>query len=168
MRRLAVPSLVFSVLAACAAERGAEDAASPVAAYFSEQAVDVIEVRVADRQPVDKVELFAPDGRIFLAHRIDREKEAAGGGARPSFGLGVGVFGGSSTRVGTSIGLGFPLGGIEQPYREPGYTSLAAVRVSDMAAYRADWQRWVLRIRLGTPETSFRFMEIPAPRPPEG
>ncbi len=46
---------------------------------------DVIELRVTDRQPVDKVELLAPGGRVYLAHRIDREKttpESSAGGGR--------------------------------------------------------------------------------------
>jgi len=41
--------------------------------------------------------------------------------------------------------------------------------VGDMAAYRAGWPDWKIRLKVGTPEAgNVRFMEIPAPRPPEG
>ncbi len=159
-----------ALLIGCAGGGGPRDAAapSPVTAGFLAEAPDVVEVRVTDRQPVDKVELYSPDGRVYLAHRIDREKVAAEQGPYTGLGVGVGMSGGSQTRVGTSIGLGFPLGGMERPPYESQYYSVALVRVDDMAGYQAGWRRWVVRIRLGTPETSFRFMEFPAPRPPEG
>jgi hypothetical protein len=162
--------LVALILAGCASEDGGARRASasqPVTAGFLVQTPDVIELSVDDRQPVDRVELLAPDGRVYLAHRIDREKATQEPRASTGLGVGVGVFGGSSTKVGTSFGIGIPLGGIEAPPTEPRYSSIALVRVEDMAGYRAGWRRWILRIRLGTPETSFRFMEIPGPRPPD-
>ncbi len=171
MKAVLAPLLIALLLAGCASEDGGGRRAvspPPVTAGFLAETPDVIELSVIDRQPVDKVELLAPDGRIFLAHRIDREKTTRDSRAGGGLGVGVGVFGGSSTKVGTSFGIGFPLGGVEAPPTAPHYESVALVRVEDMAGYRSSWPRWVLRIRLGTPETSFRSIEIPAPRPPDG
>ena len=154
------------LLAACAGDDRPAPIASPVAARFVADMADVIEVEISDRQPVDQVELLAPDGRVIPAYQILRETAVeAGVGLRPS--IGVGVSGGSSSRVGVGVGIGFPIGGFERPADAPRVRSLARLRVPDMAAYRAAWPHWVLRIRLGTPEAGLRFMEIPAPRPPE-
>lgn len=154
------------LLAACAGDDRREPIASPVAVRFAADAADVIEAEVTDRQPVDRVELAGPDGRVVPAYQILRDTAAeAGVGLRPS--IGVGVSGGSSSRVGVGVGIGFPIGGFERPAEPPPVRSLARLRVPDMAAYRAAWPRWTLRIRLGTPEAGFRFMEVPAPRPPE-
>ena len=154
------------LLAACAGNDRPASIASPVAVRFVADAADVIEVEVTDRQPVDRVELAGPDGRVIPAYQILRDTAAeAGVGLSPS--IGVGVSGGSSSRVGVGVGIGFPIGGFERPAEPPPVRSLARLRVPDMAAYGADWPRWTLRIRLGTPEAGWRFMEIPAPRPPE-
>ena len=162
--------LALLVLAACAGERN-RHISSPVAARFADATVGApeiapeIEITATDRQPVETAELIAPDGTAIPAHQIDRNKtvEESRGGA-PS--VGVGVFGGSSGNVGTSIGIGFPLFGDDEE-REPVIDSRALIRVPDMDAYRAGWQHYRLRLRFGLPENE-RVMEIPAPRPPEG
>ncbi len=158
--------LALIVLAACAGEREPH-ITSPVAARFADGAAGApeIEITASDRQPMETAELIAPDGSAIPAHQIDRNKtvEETRGGA-PS--VGVGVFGGSSGRVGTSIGIGFPLFGDDEQ-RDAVIDSRALIRVPDMNAYRADWQHYRLRLRFGPPENE-RVMEIPAPRPPEG
>jgi hypothetical protein len=45
--------------------------------------------------------------------------------------------------------------------------SHALIRVADMLSYRSGWQNWKVHLRLGTPQTSERDVEFPAPRPPE-
>ncbi len=154
------------LLAACAGDDRREPIASPVAVRFATDAADVIEVEVTDRQPVDRVELAGPDGRVVPAYQILRDTAAEEGiGLSPS--IGVGVSGGSSSRVGVGVGIGFPIGGFERPAEPPPVRSIARLRVPEMAAYGAAWPRWTVRIRLGTSEAGWRFMEIPAPRPPE-
>ncbi len=157
--------LVLLAVAACAGDddRGFS---SPVAAGFAAGAADRIEVTVADSQPVETAELVAPDGSVTAAYQIDRSKTIdEGGGPQPS--VGVGVFGGSSGQIGTSVGINFPVGRSGAP-SDPVIDSRALILVPDMAAYRAGWTGYRLRLHLGTTETNRRVMEIPAPRPPEG
>jgi hypothetical protein len=166
MRVLACLLALF-VLAACAGDRE-RHISSPVAARFADEAASApeIEITATDRQPVETAELIAPDGTAIPAHQIDRSKtveETRGGD--PS--VGVGVFGGSSGHIGTSVGIGFPLFG-DGSSRDPVIDSRALIRIPDMAAYRAGWQQYRLRLRFGAAPENERVMEIPAPRPPEG
>ena len=133
------------------------------------------ELQVTDPQPVTRVELAAPDGRIFLAHHIDRERLTRRGGGyygQPTMGVGVGggsggcCWGGSG--VGLGVGFGFPLGDAREPdYGPAGVASTALVQVPDMAAYRAHWQQWKVRIYLGE-GGSERMVEVAAPQPNAG
>lgn len=163
-------SLLLSglLLAACAGDRGDEPAfRTPVTAGFAAGETDIVEVRVTDEQPVEVAELVGPDGRVYVAHQILRDRLVEErGGVVPNVGIGVGVAGGSRSRIGTSIGLGFPLGGFGGGADEAEVLSRARIRVDDMVAYRADWQDWKVRIQFGTPEAGLRFMEVPAPAPP--
>ena len=157
--------LALLSLAACS---GDEDRgiSNPVAARFAAESGDRIEVTVADPQPVETAELIAPDGGATAAYQIDRSKTVEEDGrAAPS--VGVGVFGGSSGHIGTSIGIGIPIFGSGAP-EDPVIDSRVLILVPDMAAYRAHWTEYRLRLHLGTSDTNRRIMEIPAPRPPEG
>jgi hypothetical protein len=159
--------LAFFVLAGCSGG-GGEIASRPVSAEFTTAAgaPEQIEITVADRQPVETAALVAPDGSATPAYRIDRSRTVEEErGMEPS--VGVGVFGGSSGHVGTSVGINIPVGRAGAPY-DPVINSRALIRVPDMAAYRAGWQNWKIHIELGTSEVNRRVMEIPAPRPPEG
>ena len=148
--------------------------ANPVVTGFAESEQDTVRVQVTDPQPVTRVELAAPDGRTFLAHQIDRERLTRQGGGYGQPTMGVGVGGGSSSGwgrrsgVGVGIGFGFPLGDASQSAARPvGVTSTALVRVPDMAAYRAQWQQWRVRIYLGE-GASERMVEVAAPPPAAG
>ena len=126
-------------------------------ASFSGSEQDTVKVQVTDPQPVTRVELAAPDGRIFLAHQIDRERLTRQGG---------GYYG--QPTVGVGVGFGFPLGDAREPdYRPAGVASTALVHVPDMAAYRAQWQQWKVRIYLGE-GASERMVEVAAPQPGAG
>lgn len=158
--------LSLLLVAACAGERE-RPISRPVNAQFASQALseDRVEVTAIDRQAMESAELVAPDGTAIAAYQIDRNRTVVDGdGPRPS--VGVGVFGGSSGHIGTSVGIGFPLFGADDP-DEPVIDSRALIRVPDMAAYRAVWQTYRVRLRFGPPENE-RVMELPAPRPPEG
>jgi len=166
------------LMAACANNQGTAghqgSAANPVVTSFSTGEQDTLEVQVTDREPVTRAELAAPDGRIFLAQRIDRERltRQGGGYGQPSLGVGVGVAGGSGGHVGTGVGVGFGFpfiigGSDDYGYREPRVTSTALIHVPDMAAYRAQWQQWKVRVYLGE-GASQRMIEVAAPQPAAG
>lgn len=155
---------------------------TPIVASFAPNTTNVVQVAVEDRRPVEQVELIAPNGRVYVAQTITRDQLVdvydRYGYARgyppgyseypygPRAGVGVGVFGGSSGRVGTSIGLGFPLGGYDTVERQVGYKSIARIPVDDMGFYQATWQKWRMRIRFNEPGGGNRFIEIEAPPPP--
>jgi hypothetical protein len=156
-----------------AAQRGTP--ANPVVTSFSESEQDTVKVQVTDPQPVTRVELAAPDGRILLAHQMDRERLIRQGGSyygQPTVGFGVGGGSGgccwSGSGVGVGLGFGFPLGDARQTDDRPaGVISTALVRVPDMAAYRAQWQQWKVRIYLGEGANE-RMVEVAAPPPAAG
>ncbi len=159
------------LMAACADQRGADAPAgtadNPVVTTFSTSEPDTLDVQVTDREPVTRVELAAPDGQVFTAHQIDRERLSRRGGSYGQPSMGVGVGGGSGGfGVGTGVGFGFPLGGGDYGApRDPRVASTAKIRVPDMAAYRARWQQWKVRVTLGE-GGSKRVIEVGAPPPP--
>lgn len=163
------------LLAACtdtaAPPAPAGSAGNPVLASFAAGEKDTLAVEVSDRDPVNRVELAAPDGRVYTAHQIDRERlNRAGGRVEPGMGVGLGVGVGSGGRVGVGSGvsLGFPLNiGGSAARTEPRVESRALIRVPDMAAYRAGWSGWKVRVYLGNGATS-RVIEVAAPTPPAG
>ncbi len=159
---------LLCLLAACSSGGGSGGIAQTANASFAPGAPDVLEVRLTDRLPLESAQLVAPDGRFFPAREIERDRIVEQY-PRAAPGFGVGVFGGSSGHVGTSVGVGFPIGGYGSGPRETRVQSLARIPVGDMAGYRAGWQHWKIRLQVGTPEAgNARTMEIPAPRPPEG
>ena len=147
--------------------------ANPVVTSFSGSEQDTVKVQVTDPQPVTRVELAAPDGRVYLAHQIDRERLTRQGGGyygQPTVGVGGGSggWGGGGVGVGLGFGFGFPLGDAREPDDGPGgVASMALVHVPDMAAYRAQWQQWKVRIYLGE-GTGERMIEVAAPQPAAG
>lgn len=149
--------------------------ANPVVTSFSESEQDTVKVQVTDPQPVTRVELAAPDGRIYLARQIDRERLTQQGGGyygQPTVGVGVGGGSGgccwSGSGVGVGLGFGFPLGDARDSDDRPaGVMSTALVPVPDMAAYRAQWQQWKVRIYLGEGGAE-RMVEVAAPQPGAG
>ena len=166
------------LMAGCSNNQGSagprSSPANPVVTSFSGSEQDTLQVQVTDREPVTRAELAAPDGRIFLAHQIDRERltRQDGGYGQPSMGVGVGVGGGSGGHVGTGVGVGFGFpfvigGADDNGYREPRVASTALIHVPDKAAYRAQWQQWKVRVYLGD-GASQRMIEVAAPPPAAG
>lgn len=123
---------------------------------------------MTDAQPVEQASLIAPNGSATLAYQISRDHLAANSQPGIAAGLGLGLFGGTySNGVSSGFGIGFPFFGSPPPPAEPVVQSHALIRIADMATYRSGWQNWKLHLRLGSPETSERDVEFPAPRPPE-
>ena len=160
--------LAMLLLSACSQRATPLPAPPPLTVGFAAATPDVVEVTMLDRQPVEQASLVGPDGHAIAAYRISRDRRAVATDPGIAAGLGLGVFGGSSGGVATGFGIGFPLFGSPPPTPEPVVQSHALIRVEDMKAYRADWQKWKLHLRLGSPETSERDVEFPAPRPPGG
>jgi hypothetical protein len=155
-------------LAGCAAREPPPSAPPPLTTGFAAGLGDVVEVTMTDPQPVEQASLIAADGKAFPAYQISRDHLAAAGQPGMAAGLGFGIFGGTySNGVSSGFGLGFPFFGSPPPPAELVVQSHALIRVADMPAYRSGWQNWKLHLRLGTPQTSERDVEFPAPRPPE-
>jgi hypothetical protein len=147
---------------------------NPVVTSFSESEQGTVTVQVTDPQPVTRVELAAPDGRVYLAYQIDREHLTRQGGygyGQPTVGVGVGggsggcCWGGGG--VGVGLGFGFPLGDARQPDYPVGVASTAVIHVPDIAAYRTGWQQWKVRVYLGEGPAE-RMIEVAAPPPAAG
>ncbi|MBL8698667.1 MAG: hypothetical protein JNK67_09860 [Alphaproteobacteria bacterium] len=104
-----------------------------------------IDVTTTGRHALARVELLMPDGRATVGDVVDHQAiadRAPGGGP---FDVGVGVFGGSSSRVGGGVSIGFPILGGGRAVA-PMIRSRARVAVPDVEAYRRDWPQ--ARIRL--------------------
>jgi hypothetical protein len=133
---------------------------------------EIVAIELEGRRTFDTAVLVAPDGTETAAFLIDRERtdDAGGSSSGMSWGMGTGVAVGTggSSGVGVGVGIGFPIGGGSNA--DPStirYRTEAQIRVPDMAAYRASWQDWVLRIHLPKDELwTERTIELPAPEPP--
>jgi hypothetical protein len=123
-------------------------------------------VELEDERTFDEAVLVAPDGTEIAAYRIERDRESSTSRYDDSPSAGVGV-GGGSGGFGVGVGIGIPLGGGSESYVR--YETEAKIRLPDMAAYRADWPKWRLRIHLPKDEDGApaRTIEMAAPPPPD-
>lgn len=160
--------LAMLLLGACAQRAAPPPAPPPLTTGFAAGLPDVVEVTMVGRQPVEQASLIGPDGKWITAYQISRDKLTVESDSGIAAGLGFGLFGGSySNGVSSGFGIGFPFFG-SPPATESMVQSHALIRLEDMKAYRADWPKWKLHLRLGSPETSEHDVEFPAPRPPDG
>jgi hypothetical protein len=168
--RLLAPILTVLLLAGCWGA-SAPPPQQSVISRFVTGSPDQITATITDPLPVKAATLRMPDGQTLVAQQIDKERnvysERSGHYGGPGFG--VGVAGGSNGGVSSGIGFGIPLGG------GGGYggtrshsmtTSTVTFTVPDMAAYRRDWQRWVLQIELDD-GANRRSIETLPPAPPQ-
>jgi hypothetical protein len=124
---------------------------------------EIIVVALEDVRSFDRAVLVAPDGTEIQAFQMERDRETNTQAVQPS--LGTGVSGGSNG-VGVGIGLSFPLGNYDDDVSID-YRTEAQIRVPDMAAYRATWQDWELRIHQPMEDIyNERTLTLPAPEPP--
>lgn len=134
-------------------------------AHFLADDPTVIELTVRDALPAARVFLIDPTGAQTAAFDIQRDKQIYRSDSGPRPNVGVGVFGGSSGRVGTGIGIGFPIFSSGQPtYTGAVIDSRAKVRISNAVLYRETWQRWKLRVELDDGLNS-RALEMVPPKP---
>jgi hypothetical protein len=124
-----------------------------------------IDLTVRDPLAVTDARLIDPQGNVYPAVSIDRDRVSYGGsgGLQPS--VGIGVAGGSSSHVSSGIGFGFPL--FSSSGDAPGtFTeSRVAFRIPDPTAYRSSWQHWKIHVDLAENGSS-RVMEMLPPAPP--
>ena len=140
-----------------------------VTSHFVLGSPDQIQATVVDALPVKAATLKLPDGRSVAAQQIDKERNVYSERTGYGPGFGVGVAGGSNGGVSTGIGFGLPLfgGGGPSGYRTGSMTtSTVRFTVPDMAAYRRDWQHWVLHIDLDD-GANRRSIETLPPAPPQ-
>ena len=124
---------------------------------------EIIVVALEDVRSFDQAVLIAPDGTEIPAFSMERDRETNTQAVQPS--LGTGVSGGSGG-VGVGIGLSIPLGNYDDDVSID-YRTRAQIRVPDMAAYRASWQEWELRIHQPMEDIyGERTLLLPAPEPP--
>ena len=168
--RSALSGLLLFALAGCWSNSGPGRVAErqqSVTGYFSATEHGVIEIDVTDPLPVKTASLIGPDGTAVEAYQIDRDRQIyhGDGAIRPT--VGGAVTGGSSSRLGTSVGIGFPLFGSDGGEATTTVTaSRVLIRVPDLTAYQTDWQRSKLHIELDDGVTR-RVMELLPPPPPQ-
>jgi hypothetical protein len=153
------------LLAACSSD-SQQAPHQPVVTSFASGSTDTVTVDVLDQEGANEIELVAPDGTVFTAFRVDRDKVSGTYSSEPSMAVGVGVGSGGCCHdggvgVGTGIGFGFPLGG--SGYSDETKTrSIGQVKVPDMAVYRAQWTKWQARVTF----PGNRVVTVAAPPPP--
>ena len=125
-----------------------------------------IEIAATDRLPLREAELVAPDGQATPALSITANPAPtdtfsqgfpAGPSSGPSFGvanigsnaLSPGVVGAAPTTQTKLLAI----------------QSSASIQLPDPVAYRRDWQKYQIRLRLGDPPQA-ETREIAAPEPP--
>lgn len=120
-------------------------------------------------RPLMAAALVEPSGRMTVAGTIERDVIYSNGnyGYGPSVGVGVGggSWGGNSWR-GAGVGVGVPIGGPSYAPSQPtDVRQRARIVVPDMADYRANWERIIVRVTFGTDPANSEIADIPAPAP---
>jgi hypothetical protein len=141
-----------------------------MASHFVLGSQDQITTTIVDPLPVKSALLRQPDGQSIAAYQIDKDRNTyTDTNDYYGSGLGVGVEGGSSGGVSTGVGFGFPLFGGGGPDARSHSTTTSTLRfkIPDMAAYRRDWQRWVLHVDLDDGVNRRSIETLPPAPPPE-
>jgi hypothetical protein len=171
MRRSARFLLLTALLlpAGCAAEKPVplSNAPPPLETGFLPGSPDMVEVTLRDPQPVVAAALIDPEGHAFPAGPIAyaRESEAPSEGIPPQVELGAA--GGSAGLDSAGVGIGFPVFGSPGSPAGSVMASRFTIRIIDMEAYRASWQKWKFHLTLGSTKSNRRDIEFLGPRPPD-
>jgi hypothetical protein len=168
--RLLIPTLALLLLSGCWG--GGEPPPAPresVVSHFVLGSPDLIQTTIVDVLPVKAALLKLPGGQTVVAQEIDKERNVYSENTGYGPNIGVGVAGGSQGVTSTGIGFGFPLfggGGPSGTRTHSMTTSTVRFKVPDMAAYRRDWQSWILHIDLDD-GANRRSIETLPPAPPK-
>lgn len=157
-----LPSVVL-LLAACAGE----PSQPPAVALSASLRGDAVEARIENLPPAagESIELIDPQGAVYRPVEITREiRERAYGPARPT--VGVGVFGSSSGRTGSSVGISIPVGsGGSTGARTGERQNLVALFLPDPQLYRVRPEAWSIVLRYNDRRGVAQRIAIAAPRP---
>jgi|AraplaMF_Col_mMF_1032025.scaffolds.fasta_scaffold00141_10 hypothetical protein len=157
-------------LAGCSGDETTPPPRESMASHFVLGSPDQILTTIVDPLPVKSALLMLPDGQTVAAYQIDKERNTyTDTNDYYGSGLGVGVQGGSNGVVSSGIGIGFPLfgGGGADARSHSTTTSTLRFKVPDMAAYRRDWQHWVLHVDLDDGANRRAIETLPPAPPPE-
>jgi hypothetical protein len=155
-RLILLMGLAAPLLGACAERGGPPPTPSLTVGFAGESTAarlgsPAIEIKAANPRPLATAELVGANGAVIAAAAGELEPQVPAG--YPVFGPTVGVYGGSwGSSSGGGIGIGVPLGGYGSATAPPGdlVRSRALILVPDMAAYRRDWESYVVRIKFGS------------------
>ena len=151
-------------------ERPAAERAGPGLEWHAVLDGDTVEVELVDATShyrVEKVTLTGPGGVEIASGPLTRKVERSygyGPGDYPPGGIGVDVFGGSSTGVGVSVGTAAHVGGSAYNLARNTRTH-TRIAISDPAAYRRDVKAWRIAVELIDSAGETSLVEIPAPAP---
>jgi hypothetical protein len=155
------------LLPACAGDSpSAASRPTVVIGFIAGAPTPTIEVYARGR-PLMSAALVEPTGRTTPSGPIERDIPMSGGyGYGPSVGVGAG--GGSwngGRAVGGGVGIGMPLGGSAAPPMPSEIRLRTRIVVPDIADYRGNWERSVVRVVFGTDPANQEIADIPAPAP---
>lgn len=153
-KALTASFLVGLSLAACAESKPETRRLMGARATLEAPAGEAVEILVFDIPPgrhIESVALIDPKGARHLAENLTPMTRESGVGSRGSA-IGVGVTGGSASKIRPSLSVGVGLGGLGGA--DPGYKSLqvlARVPLADPAAFRAETShaetsRWFIEV----------------------
>jgi hypothetical protein len=158
MNRLFPAGLLFA-LGACAGS--ALPPPNTVTARFDSHD-QAVQVTVSDLAPPTAAALVSPDGTRYQATGLN----VVSGphvtyNPPPSIGIGVGGFGwtGCCSGIGSSMGVGLPVGGPTPASYSDQYVASGLIPVP--ADYAVNWPRYRVEVEVG-----HRALSIPAPTPP--
>jgi hypothetical protein len=144
--------LVALLLGGCASSEPSPNTAR--AEFIAD--TNVIQVKVSDVQPATAALLVAPDGQAFPAAGINVVRTPyTAYNPPPSIGIGLGGFSGN---IGSSVGLGLPLGGPTPAYSSDQFVT--SVTFAAPADYARNWPQYRVQVQLGS-----RNVTLPAPNP---
>jgi hypothetical protein len=153
--------------AACGAEKPLQlsSAPPPLETGFLPDSPDMVEVTLRDLQPVMAAVLIDPEGHAFPVGPITYERELEGSSAGIPPQVEMGASGGSAGLDSAGIGIGLPVFGSQGAPAGSVMVSRFTIRIADMDAYRASWQKWKFHVILGATKSNRRDIEFQPPRP---
>jgi hypothetical protein len=120
---------------------------------------DRIAVFTRSAEPLEEVELVAPDGSGVTAERLSADAPLPTRLGIP--GVAVGAEGGSASGVNPGISIGLPILGLFGRREAPPLRGEALIVLPDPNGYRRHWRDWKLLLRFGRNDR----LTIPAPDP---
>lgn len=158
-------------LAACTNSGGSTGSGYPsqplLQTRYETGAFPAVAVSVTEAVPAASIVLLSPAGEAYPSKavsvdRMSRYHRPAG----PEFGLGLGIFGGSHSGIGTSVGIGqsWPVGRDPYDYSDL-YRSQGRILIPDLAAYRNNWRNWRVRVTFEATGQTPQEITLAAPAP---